>query len=108
MTDERAALAIALMAGITVLLRYFPFIAFGRGSKTPGVITDLGKVLPYSIMAMLVVYCLKDVNFGEWRGFLPHVIAISVVVILHLKKRNALFCIASGTAVYMALVQLVF
>ena len=59
-------------------------------------------------MAMLVVYCLKDVSFSSVNGFLPELIASAVVAISYLIKRNTLISIILGTLVYMLLVQLVF
>lgn len=108
MTNSKAIFAIALMAVVTALLRFTPFIAFGRGDQTPKVITYLGKVLPYSIMGMLVIYCLKDVSLIDWKSFLPQGIAIAGIICLHVLKRNALLSIAAGTGMYMVLVQFVF
>lgn len=48
---------IAVIAGVTTLLRFLPFLIFRR--HTPAVILYLGKVLPYAMMGMLAVYCLK-------------------------------------------------
>ena len=39
---------------------------------------------------------------------LPELIACTVIVLLHVWKRNMLLSIAGGTVVYMALLQLVF
>ena len=54
---------IMVVAITTFLTRALPFIIFKDPKKTPDLIIYLSKVLPYSIMAMLVVYCLKDMNF---------------------------------------------
>ena len=42
-------------------------------------IAYLGKVLPYAVMGMLVVYCMKGVEFSTLSGFLPALIATLVV-----------------------------
>lgn len=101
-------ISISIMAIITALLRYIPFLVFGKGKSTPSVITYLGKFLPYSIMGMLVVYCLKDVNFLSGSHGLAEVIAILFVVVLHAWKNNTLLSIFLGTVCYMLLVQFVF
>ena len=49
---------ILMMAAITALLRFLPFLVFPGGRKRPQIITYLGTVLPYGVMAMLVIYCL--------------------------------------------------
>lgn len=108
MTTRQAIISILVMAAITAALRCGPFLVFSGKSETPPVISYLGRVLPYAIMGMLVVYCLRDVTFSSVRGYLPQIIASAVVVGLHAWKRNTLLSIVSGTVTYMALVQLVF
>lgn len=56
----RAGILVAVMALVTMGLRFLPFLVFKK--RTPGYITYLGEVLPSAIMGMLVVYCLKDVS----------------------------------------------
>lgn len=108
MNYKYSALLIAVVAIVTVLLRVLPFLVFGGKRKTPEIVTYLGKVLPYAIMGMLVVYCLKDVSFTEFPFGIPEIIASSAVVILHLWKRNTLISVGGGTAIYMLMVQTVF
>ncbi|MBQ6989414.1 MAG: AzlD domain-containing protein [Clostridia bacterium] len=98
----------AVVALVTALIRFLPFWIFGGGRKTPPVVEKLGRVLPYAVMGMLVVYCLKGVEFSTLSGFLPALIATLVVVVLHLWKRNTLVSIVCGTISYMLMVQLVF
>lgn len=103
-----SAALVAIMALVTTLLRFLPFWVFGRKKETPPLITYLGKVLPFAIMGMLVVYCLKSVNFVQPPHALPELISCAVVVLLHLWKRNTMLSITVGTACYMLLVQVVF
>ena len=107
MTDLQAAALIAVIALVTMALRFLPFLIF-RNRKTPAYIAYLGRVLPYSIMGMLVVYCLRGVSFANLSGWLPALISCAVVVILHLWRRNTLLSIIGGTVCYMLLVQLIF
>ena len=99
-------LIVAVAAIITALLRGLPFIVFSK--KTPKFITFLGKFLPYAVMGMLVVYCLKDATFTAWPHALPELIAIAAVALIHLWRRNTLLSVAGGTVFYMFLVQFVF
>lgn len=99
---------VLLIAFVTILLRFLPFLVFPDGKRRPKIITYLGTVLPYSVMAMLVVYCLKSVSLLSWPHGLPEAIAILAVVVLHLWKKNSLLSIFGGTALYMVLVQFVF
>lgn len=108
MDKLHAALLIAVVALITALLRFLPFLIFGENRTTPPLITYLGQVLPYAIMGMLVVYCLKDVTFTASPFGIPEAIGCAVVALLHLWKRNTLLSIGAGTVCYMLLVQFVF
>ncbi|MBQ7337941.1 MAG: AzlD domain-containing protein [Clostridia bacterium] len=99
---------VAVIALVTALIRFLPFLIFRGDKKTPKLIEKLGRILPYAIMGMLVVYCLKGISFTDVSGFLPSLIACAVVALLHLWRRNTLISIIAGTLSYMLLVQLVF
>lgn len=108
MNNTYAVILIAIVALVTIVLRFLPFFVFGGTKKTPEFISYLGRVLPYAIMAMLVVYCLKGVTLFQAPYGIPEAIAVAVVILLHLWKRNTLISIAGGTVCYMFLVQIVF
>lgn len=101
-------LQIGVIAVCTALTRFLPFLIFLAGKKRPAFITYLGKALPYAIMGMLVVYCLKNVSVVSAPFGLPELIAVALVVGLHLWRHNTLLSIFAGTVCYMLLVQLVF
>ena len=105
---SHAALIIAVAGAVTLLLRFLPFLIFGGKRETPPYIVYLGKVLPYAIMGMLVIYCLRGISFTAAANFLPELIACAVVVLAHVWKRNTLLSIISGTVCYMLLIQFVF
>ena len=108
MTELRTALLIAVVALATAGLRFLPFLIFGEKRETPPLITYLGQVLPFSIMGMLVIYCLKDVSLSTAPFGIPEMIGCAVVALLHIRKRNTLLSIGAGTVCYMLLVQMVF
>lgn len=97
---------ILIMSGVTILLRFLPFILFSK--NTPKAILYLGQVLPYSIMAMLVVYCLKNISFTGRTHAIPEIVSVALVVALHKWKHNTLLSILGGTICYMIFVQMVF
>ena len=99
---------IVVVTLVTMLTRFLPFLIFGEKRKTPEIVTYLGKVLPFAIMGMLVVYCLKVVNFLAAPFGAPELIGIAVTAGLHIWRRNSLLSIGAGSVCYMLLVQLVF
>ncbi|WP_294475176.1 AzlD domain-containing protein [uncultured Intestinimonas sp.] len=114
LTTGQAVASIAVMAGVTFLTRVLPFLLFGRGSQPPKAILYLGRVLPPAVIAMLIVYCLRNVQFAlgpdlaALAGWAPPLLSAVAVVALHLWKHNNLLSIFGGTALYMVLVQAVF
>ena len=108
MDKLHSVLIIAVTALVTMGLRFLPFLVFGENRKTPPIIAYLGQVLPFAIMGMLVVYCLKDVDMTRAGSVLPAGISCVLVGALHIWKRNTLLSIGVGTVCYMLLVQLVF
>ena len=113
LTPVQTIIIVGLAALGTMFTRFLPFLLFRRvkpGGSRPGraYIRYLGDVLPYAVIGLLVVYCLKGVRFSSISDGLPEAIAIVCVVALHLWKNNALLSIGAGTAIYMLLVQVVF
>lgn len=105
--DKLHSLALILiMAALTAALRFLPFVMFSKG--TPKTIVYLGNLLPNAIMAMLVVYCLKNVSFTAGSHGIPEALTVFLVAVLHKWKHNMLLSILGGTAAYMLLVQAVF
>ena len=105
---RNSVLLIAVTAVVTALLRFLPFWVFGENRTTPQWLLRMGRLLPYAIMGMLVVYCLKDVTFTAAPFGLPEFLGCAIVAGLHIWKRNTLLSIGGGTLCYMLLIQLVF
>lgn len=101
MNNTYALTLILVMALVTALLRFLPFLVLGN-RKTPGFVDYLGKVLPFAVMAMLVVYCLKDISMGN---VVLQLVSVLVVVGMHLWKKNTLLSIVAGTVCYMVLIR---
>ena len=104
MSMTHDVMIVMVAALVTAAIRFVPFVLM-RGKETPPYIAYLGKVLPYAIIAMLVVYCLKDVSLLQAPHGVPELIAGLTVVVLHVWRRNTLLSIVGGTAVYMVLLQ---
>ncbi len=100
-----AGINAGIIALVTAAIRFAPFIVFKN--KTPKIIMYLGKVLPYAIMGMLVIYCLKNVSLLHAPYGIPEAAACLVVFILHKWRHNTLLSILSGTAVYMIMLHII-
>ena len=104
MTITQQVIIILVVVAGTMLTRFLPFLIFPEGRTPPKYITYLGTVLPYAVIGLLVVYCLKDAVFSDFHG-LPELISIVFIWVLHKWKKNTLLSIAGGTVLYMVLVQ---
>ncbi|HHX60284.1 MAG TPA: branched-chain amino acid transporter AzlD [Epulopiscium sp.] len=105
LTPTQSLIIILAIAVTTFLTRVIPFILFPDNKETPKFIIYLGKVLPYSAIGMLVIYCLKDVSFKDTPFGLPETISILAIALLHKWKKNTLISIGGGTVLYMIIVQ---
>ena len=103
MTEQ--IIKIIIMSLVTMTIRFLPFLIFHGNKKTPDFISYLGQVLPYAIIGMLVVFCLKNVDFTSKPHGLPEIISIAVIGVIHVWKKNSILSIICGTACYIALVN---
>ena len=108
MTLTQQILTIATLTVGTALTRFLPFFFCFGEKQTPRYIKYLSTVLPPAVFGMLVVYCLKDVDFATGNHGLPEAVGVIITVVLHCWKRQMMLSIFGGTAVYMLLVQFVF
>lgn len=105
MDVRRIAAAIVLSAVCTFILRALPFLAFHGERHMPLWLEKLGKALPAAIMAVLLVYCVKDVGNDFPAVFLPKGAAVLLVGISYRWKHNTLLSIVLGTGCYMAFLR---
>ena len=108
MTLSQQIITIAAVVLGTMVTRFLPFILFPANKPTPKYIQYLGKVLPYAVSGLLVVYCFKSLSITTYPFGLPEVIGVITIILLHWWKRNMLISIAGGTIVYMLAVQGIF
>ena len=109
MTDYRHAMIVIAVMGLAVLAtRIVPVLIFGRGERVPEFILYLGRVVPYTAMGLLIVYCLRDMPVLDAPHGLPEIISLTVVTGTYLWKRNTILSVVAGTALYMFLVQSIF
>lgn len=99
---------VAVVALVTFCTRVLPFFLFRNHTDMPRFVLYLGEVLPFAVMGMLIVYCLKSVSVVFYPFGLPELIAVGAVILLHVWKRNTFLSVGAGTVLYMLLVQFVF
>ncbi len=108
MSFSRTLAMILTAAVCTFATRVAPFLLFNGKKEIPPIIRYLGKTLPPAVIALLIVYCLKNVSWTAAPHGFPEILCIAVVALLHIWKRNNLLSIGVGTVLYMFLIQGVF
>ena len=101
-------LIIGLVALGTLFTRALPFLLFPAHKVTPPYILYLGKVLPFAVIGMLVVFCFRNISISNTPHGIPELLAVLLVAIVYLWRRNNLLAIGGGTVFYMFLIQVVF
>ena len=105
MTTARFLLVILVSFLCTFFLRALPFLAFSGQRDMPQWLEKLSHALPPAIMAVLVVYCLKDVPDEWYPGGACKLLAVAATALVHKWKHNTFLSIILGTAVYMVLIR---
>ena len=91
MSEYSHAIIIILVMGIaTFATRTIPVLVLGRGKSVPDYVLYLGRVIPYTAMGLLIVYCLRNVPVLESPHGLPELIALSIVTARELAKTEQL------------------
>lgn len=99
--------AIIISSVITFCLRALPFFTFRDGREMPEKLIYLGNVLPSAIMAVLIVYCLKNV-VTDFKGCgVQELISVFLVAASYKWKHNTLLSIMLGTICNMILLRMV-
>ena len=103
-----SVVTLVIVALVTALTRGMPYLLFGGKKEIPSTIKYLGTVLPASIMIILVVYCLRNIDITSFPFGLAELISVAFVAILQVIKKNTILSILLGTACYMILIRTVF
>lgn len=106
MTLFQQIMTIGLCIAGTMLTRFLPFLVFNENRKTPDFVQYIGKFLPSAVFGLLIIYCVRNVDFVHGNHGLPELLSILTTVGIHLWKRQMLLSIASGTICYMVLLHL--
>ena len=91
---------IAAMGLVTFALRALPFVAAQWLNKHP-IVQRLGQFLPLAIMTLLLVHSAAGSAREHAAGPWPELGAVTLVVVLQWRSRNALLSILLGTGAYV-------
>ncbi|MBU3823538.1 MAG: AzlD domain-containing protein [Candidatus Oceanisphaera merdipullorum] len=97
-------IAALIMGAVTFGLRAFPFVARGVIAHHKR-IQILGRRLPVAMMVLLTLYAMNVHNWNQPSDGYAQLLAVAVVAVLQMWRRQALLSILSGTLVYMTLVN---
>lgn len=103
-----SAATIIVVASVTGFTRAIPYLLFGGKKELPTTVNYLGNVLPASIMIILVVYCLRNIDPTSFPFGLPELLSVVIVIVAQVIKNNTFLSIFLGTACYMILIRTVF
>lgn len=99
---NNALIATLIAALVIFATRLFPFALFSK-REPPSILRFIEKYIPPMIMAILLIYCLKDVDFATRPFGLPQLIALCITMASYLWKGNSMVSIFGGTIVFMLL-----
>lgn len=105
LTLNQALIATLIGTAVIFSTRAFPFVLFSK-REPPAIIRFIEKYIPPMVMAVLLIYCFKDVQFMAKPFGIPEISALVVTVILHLWKNNSMLSIFGGTFLYMVLIHI--
>jgi len=97
-----------VVAFVTGLTRAIPYLLFGGKKQLPATVHYLGTVLPASIMIILVVYCLRNMDMTVIPYGLAELLSVAMVIVAQVTKKNTFLSILLGTACYMILIRTLF
>lgn len=102
LTLTQALIAVAASAVVILATRMISFIVFS-GRKPPAIIRFIERYIPAVIMAILLVYCFKDVQFQEWPFGAPYIICTVLCAVFHIAFHNSMLSIVGSTVLFMIL-----
>ncbi len=94
--------AVFVCGAIIFFERAFSFILFSR-KEPPPLVKFIEQYIPSMIIAILLVYCFKDINFTIFPYGLPAFAGLAFAVLVNLAVKNSMVSIFGATALYMIL-----
>lgn len=98
---------LVMVFALVVFTRLLPFI-FACRLKQAHMVQAVGKQLPAYIMGLLLIYEVQISTFLKYPYGLPELMALLVVIIVQLWRRQLLLSMCMGTACYALLLKFIF
>ena len=64
------------------------------------------KYIPPAIMMLLLIYCLKDIEYLKKPYGFPQILAVILAIFMQYKYKNPLVSIFGATSFYMLLIKI--
>ena len=102
---DSALIAVFASGAVVLATRILPFVVFAK-KELPLFIRFIEKYAPPLIMAVLLVYCFKDVDYSRCAAVVPYFSCVFVAAVLHGIFRNSMASILGSTVLFMLLSRL--
>lgn len=102
---KEAIIASFFISAITFFTRIFPFIIF-KMKKPSETLLIVEKYIPPAIMMLLLIYCLKDIEYLQKPYGFPQILAVILAIFVQYKYKNPLVSIFGATSFYMLLIKI--
>ncbi|MDO5690568.1 MAG: AzlD domain-containing protein [Tissierellia bacterium] len=99
-------LILFIVAGVTAFTRAIPFLLLSGRNKLPNWVYYLSNTLPATIMIILVIYSLRNIDLSHFPFGLPELAAAGLTILLQFWKKNTILSMTMGTIVYMVLIRM--
>ena len=102
MTDGKLLLYIAVMAGVTYLVRMLPFVIFRKKITSPFIKSVL-YYMPYAVLTAMTIPAVFTSAGGDMNGIIASLAGVVIAVLLAIKK-NSLVTVAAAACVAVYIV----
>ena len=101
MTDGKLLLYIAVMAGVTYLVRMLPFVIFRKKITSPFIKSVL-YYMPYAVLTAMTIPAVFTSAGGDMNGIIASLAGVVIAVLLAIKKSSLVTVAAAAcVAVYV-------
>lgn len=101
MTDGKLLLYIAVMAGVTYLVRMLPFVIFRKKITSPFIKSVL-YYMPYAVLTAMTIPAVFTSAGGDMNGIIASLAGVVIAVLLGIKKASLVTVAAAACiAVYV-------